>query len=124
MRLQRITLFLFAILLLFVGAATAQVPEFPPIESLTAQNIFDATVEPLYGLSVLLFGYLSAFIPGLKSWKPFYRVIAFALATGLGLVLFGGESIWKVALTYFLTSGLYVTLFKNIMPSPKPAATT
>jgi hypothetical protein len=114
-------LFLFASLFAFVGIATGQVPDFPPVESLTPENIFQATIEPLYGLSVLLFGYLSAFIPGLKSWKPFYRVIAFALASGLGLVLFGGESIWKVALTYFLTSGLYGTFFKNIFASPKAA---
>lgn len=99
-----------------------QTPLLPDFSTLTPETLFDATIEPLYGMSVLLFGYLSAYIPVLKKWTPFLRVFAFGLAAALGISLFGGASIWKLALTYFLTSGLYATFFKHIFASPKPAA--
>lgn len=117
-------LFLFTLAFLFAATlqVTGQTPAFPDVATLTPETLFDATVDPLYGLCVLLFGYLSGFIPGLKNWKPFLRVLAFGLSVALGLTLFGGASIWKLALTYFLTSGLYSTFFKQIFASPKPAA--
>ncbi len=92
---------------------------FPPIDQLTPANLFDLTVEPLYGTLVFLFGYISTFIPVVNRWKPFLRVVSFGLIVGLGWFLFGGASIWKIAITYFLTSGLYAAFFKNIFPSPK-----
>lgn len=108
----------------FVQLTFGQTPTFPDIATLTPENLFEATVEPLYGLSVLLFGYISAFIPGVNRLSPFLRVFAFALAVGLGAALFGGAGVWKIALTYFLTSGLYATFFKNIFASPKAALKT
>ena len=114
------------VLALFVCAAvriSAQDPTFEPIDinTLTPQTLFDTTVEPLYGLVVILFGYLSAFIPGVKKLAPFYRVAAFALAAGLGFHLFG-VSFWKIASTYLLSSGLYAVILKNIFRSGKAAA--
>jgi len=98
---------------------------FPPIDQITPENLFNLTVEPLYGTLVFLFGYISTFIPVVNRWKPFLRVVSFGLIVGLGWFLFGGASIWKIAITYFLTSGLYAAFFKNILPSPKakPAPT-
>jgi hypothetical protein len=117
--MRRIYLLALAVLFIAVGTATGQVSDFPPVETLTPETLFATTIEPLYGLLVLLSGYLSAFIPGVKRFSPFVRTFAFALAFGLGVHLFGGASVWKIALTYFLTSGLYITFFKNIFASPK-----
>lgn len=101
-------------------ALQAQNVTFPEINTLTAENIFQATIEPLYGMLVILFGYLSGYLPVVKKFAPFARVIAFALALGIGLHLFGGASIWKIAFTYFLSSGLYAVILKHILPSPGP----
>lgn len=113
------------ILALFVCAAvrlSAQDPNFEPIDInvLTPQTLFDSTVEPLYAIVVILSGYLSAFIPGVKKLAPFYRVAAFALAAGLGFHLFG-VSFWKIASTYLLSSNLYAVILKNIFKSGKAA---
>lgn len=107
------------------AAATAVFSQdpLPPIDinTLTPSTVFDTLVEPLYGALVILFGYLSAYIPGVKNWSPFYRVAAFALAAGLGSHLFG-VSFWKIASSYFLSSGLYAVILKNIFPSKKAPA--
>lgn len=116
---MRIYLLTLACLFIACGLLTGQVPEFPPVETLTPESLFRQTVEPLYGLLILLSGYLSAYIPGLNRFSPFLRVFAFALALGLGFHLFGGASIWQIALTYFFTSGLYDVFVRHILASPK-----
>lgn len=111
-------LLLLASIFIFATLATGQTPEFPPIESLTPENLFNAAVDPIYSALVLLFGYISAYVPGVNRFSPFIRVVAFGLVAGLGVHLFGGASIWKLAFSYFLSSGMYITFFKNILPSP------
>jgi len=111
------------ILAFFVIAAvrlSAQDPTLEPIDinTLTPETVFSTMVQPLYGALVILFGYLSAYIPGVKNWSPFMRVAAFALAAGLGFYLYG-VSFWKIASSYLLSSGLYAVILKNIIPSPK-----
>ena len=108
-----------AMLFIAVGSVTGQVPEFPPVETLTPETLFASAVDPLYSALVLLFGYVSGFLPGVKRFSPFLRTVAFGLTAGLGFHLFGGASLWKIALTYFITSGLYASFFKNIFASPK-----
>lgn len=110
-------------LLLFIGltALGAQTPEFPDVSTLTPDDLLRSTIEPLFALIVLASGYISAFIPGLKKLEPFYRVLAFALAAGIGFHLYG-VSFWKIASTYFLSSGLYVIFLRNMFPSPKAVA--
>jgi len=89
--------------------------EFPDINTLKPENIFQATVEPVYSALILLFGYLSAFIPGIKRLNTYLRVLSFGLIAGLGFYLFGGASIWKVALTYLISTGLlYDGFFKPL----------
>lgn len=104
------------------------VVEFPDINALTPETIFQATVEPVYSALIVLFGYISAYIPGINRLNSYLRVLAFGLVAGLGLYLFGGSDIWKVALTYLITTGLLydgfikriVQLFKkNPVPSAK-----
>lgn len=100
-------------------AAAQAVQPFPEINTLTPENLFQASVEPMYGMLVILFGYLSAYVPGINNFKPFTRVAAFALVVGLGLFLFDNGSVLKIAFTYFLSSGLYAVILKNIIPTPK-----
>ena len=109
---------LLALMFAFSAKVLCQDVSFPEISTITPQNLFTATIEPLYGMVVILFGYLSGFIPGIKKLAPFYRVVAFALAAGVGFSLFG-ISAWKLASTYFLSSGLYLVILKNIFASPK-----
>lgn len=112
---------LLPLLLVIVAAArlgAQDVVEFPDINTITPENIFQSTFQPVYGMLVVLFGYLSAYIPGVKKIAPFYRVLAFGLVAGLGFYLFG-VSIWKVAITYLLTTGvLYDGLLKKFQKSP------
>ena len=101
------------LLLLVITAITSMSPllaqdtlEFPDINTLTPENIFQATVEPVYSMLIVLFGYIAGFIPGIKKLNTYLRVLAFGLVAGLGFYLFGGADIWKVALTYLITTGL------------------
>lgn len=122
-RIGRYATLLVALLICFValvhplGAQTVQ--EFPDISTLTPEILFQASIEPVYGMLVIFFGYLSAFIPGIQKFAPFTRVAAFALVLGLGMYLFDNASVLKIAFTYFLSSGLYVVILKNILPTPK-----
>jgi len=110
-----------ALSFVFASQVLGQNVTFPDVADLTPENLFTSTVDPLYGLVIVLSGYLSAFIPGINRWKPFFRVIAFALATGVGIYLFGGASVWKLAFTYFVSTGLYEVFIKHIFKSPQPA---
>lgn len=111
-----------SLMFIFASKILCQEVSFPDINTITPENLFTSTIEPLYGLVVVLSGYLSAFIPGVKKWAPFYRVLAFALAAGVGFHLFGFASFWKLASTYFFSSGLYIIFLKNIFASPKAVA--
>ncbi len=95
---------------------------FPDVNTLTATNVFEALFQPVYSLLVLAFGYLSAYIPGVKKVAPFYRVLAFGLVAGVAFHLFG-VSVWKVAVTYLLTTGIvYDGFLKNLTKKKTPAA--
>jgi len=118
--LGRKFLMIIALAFVFAGPVMGQDVTFPDINTITPENLFYSTVDPLFSLLVILFGYLSAYIPGINKWAPFYRVAAFALAVGLGFHLFGA-SVWKLAFTYFMSSGLYAVILQNILKSPKAA---
>lgn len=111
-----------ALLFIFASQVLCQSVQFPDISTLTAENLFNATIEPLYMLVIILSGYVSRWIPGINKLSPFYRVLAFALASGLGFSMFGFATFWKLASTYFFSSGLYLILLKNIFASPKAVA--
>lgn len=108
----------FAMLFVFTAKVLCQDVSFPDVNTITPENLFQACIEPTYALVVLLSGYLSIYIPGIKKWAPFYRVAAFALVAGIGFSLFG-FSAWKLASTYFLSSGLYLIILRNIFSSPR-----
>lgn len=105
-KLSRILLLPLLLLIVFCARAGAQdVLEFPDINTLTPENIFEVTIEPVYSMLVVLFGYLSAFIPGIRRMNTYARVLAFGLVAGLAFYLFGA-SVWKIALTFLITTGL------------------
>lgn len=80
----------------------------------------DIRINWLYGVLVVVGGYLTAFIPGLKAIGPgVYRVLAWALMTGVGLALWGAD-IWGLAITYFMATGLYDIVLKLIFKAPVP----
>lgn len=110
------------LLLLSLNYLGAQTPTFPDITTLAPEDFFVSLMEPMYMLIVLASGYVSAFIPVVKTWSPFFRVLSFALVAALGFYLFGWASFSKLALNYFLSAGLYITFLKNVFASPKAAA--
>lgn len=94
--------------------APGEIPPLPDINTLTPQTIFQSLFEPLYGILIIVFGYLSKRIPWVKNVAPFYRVLTFAVVTGVGFYLFGG-SFWKIAATYLIsTSVIYDGLLSKI----------
>lgn len=116
-------LFVLTLALCFIcaGPVLGQDVTFPDIATLTPETVFTATVDPLYGMLVILSGYLTAFVPGLKKWAPFYRVLAFGLSLALALVLFRNADVWRLAFTYFISNGLYLIILKNMIKSPAAA---
>jgi len=89
-----------------VRLSAQDVVEFLDISTLTPETISHATVDPVYSALVVLFGYIGGFIPGVKKLNTYLRVLAFGLVLGLGFYLFGGASIWKVALSFLISTGL------------------
>lgn len=79
------------------------------------------TMEVVYGVLVVIGGYLSAFIPGLnKITVGVYRVLTWAVITGAAAIFFKGANVWGIAITYFVSTGLYSVLLRLIFASPKP----
>lgn len=117
-KLFRVLALIPVLMLVALHTLGAQTPTFPDVTTLSVEQVLPALIDPMLSLVILLSGYVSAYIPGIQKIKPFYRVLAFAFAAGIGFHLFG-LSFWKVASTYFLSSGLYVVFLKNIFPSPK-----
>ena len=103
----------------FIGLHSlgAQSITFPDVATLSADNLLQALVEPVYALVILGSGYLSVFVPGIKKLTPFFRVLAFALAAGVGFYIFG-VSFAKIATTYLFSSGLYLIILRNFAKSP------
>lgn len=114
-------IFLFSLLATVMQAQNPTFGDLPPASDLTAENIFNSLVDPIYTGLVLVFGYISYLVPGLNKLKVWYRVFAFALVAGLGFHFFG-VSILKVASSYLFASGLYLTILENIKKSPKAIA--
>lgn len=120
--LRIIPLVLAGIVIAAVRISAQDVVEFPDVATLTPENIFTQSFEPMYSALIVLFGYLGTLIPGVKKLSPFTRVFAFGLIAGLGFYLFGA-SILKVALTYLLTTGLiYDGFLKHLVKSKKAPA--
>jgi len=72
----------------------------------------------LYSGVLIVGGYLSYIIPGLNLIpKTTYRVLVWAILTGLGFVMFGVDVV-SVALTYFMSTSLYDVVLKLFKKTP------
>lgn len=120
---MKLKLFVMTIIVMLISPLVMMAQELPPtIDIPTDPAAWFALdrVEWVYGIIVVIGGYLSAFIPGLKNITVgVYRVLTWALITGAGAVMLG-SSIWGVAITYFISTGLYDIVLKLILKSPKP----
>ena len=78
--------------------------------------------DAFYAAAYVAFGYLSTMIPVLNRLKAFWRVLAFAVLTGLGLWYFKDVSILKIALNYFIANVFYTVILRDGMKlkSPEP----
>lgn len=112
---------LFACLLVLVAAtfAQAQLDSLDAIDWSTPQGVIGGT-EILYGAIVVLGGYLSRWIPFLKNiTNGTYRVLAFAVAVGVGFALFGAD-ILSLALSYAASTSIYEVILRMIIKNRNP----
>lgn len=80
--------------------------------------------EFIYGFIVILFGYISIRIPGLKKIKSgTYRIMTLAIIVGLGAWLFGLGSIWELTLSYAISTSFYQLLLKPVKRSERAELT-
>lgn len=94
-------------------------------KEVNSKHQLDGLVSFLFGLLVLLGGYLSHLIPGLKSINDnAYRVFALGLGLVLSFTLFKGDLSLMDAINYFIGYGgaaaLYSLIFKRVKKTPKP----
>lgn len=77
----------------------------------------------IYTFIITVGGYLSAFIPGLRSIDSgTWRVLVWAIMVIAGSLVIGVGNVWLGAISYFFSTSLYEVVFKWIRPSPKPQA--
>lgn len=108
-----------ALLLIIPFGAQAQTDGL----DLSSPDTLFGGMEMLYGALVVIGGYISAFIPGInKIDNSIFRVLAWAILTGLGFFLFGGK-VLSLALTYAASTSIYEIILKWIIRSPKPSNT-
>lgn len=82
-------------------------------------------IEALYGVLVIVGGYLSAFIPGLKKIDDgAIRVFTWALITGIGFALFSGTEVLNLSITYAVSTSLYEIILRWFRKSPAPETAT
>lgn len=80
--------------------------------------------ELIYGFIVILFGYISIRIPGLKKIKSgTYRIMTLAIIVGLGAWIFGLGSIWELTLSYAISTSFYQLLLKPVKRSERAPLT-
>ena len=75
----------------------------------------------IYTAVITVGGYLSAFIPGLRSIDSgVWRVLVFAILVVAGSAVLGIGNIWIGAISYFFSTSLYEVVLKWFIRSPKP----
>jgi len=78
----------------------------------------------VYTFLITVGGYLSAFIPGLRSIDSgVYRILVWAILVIAGSLVIGVGNVWLGAISYFFSTSLYEVVLKLFKPSPKPNTT-
>jgi ABC-type uncharacterized transport system permease subunit len=76
----------------------------------------------IYTFIITVGGWLSSFIPGLRSIDSgTYRVLVFAILVICGSLVIGVGNVWVGAISYFFSTSLYEVVLKWIVKSPKPS---
>ena len=76
----------------------------------------------IYSFLITVGGYVSAFIPGLRSIDSgTYRVLVWAILVISGGLVLGFGNVWIGAISYFFSTSLYEVVLKWIKRSPRPA---
>lgn len=76
----------------------------------------------IYTFIITVGGWLSSFIPGLRSIDSgVYRVLVWAILVIAGSLVIGVGNVWVGAISYFFSTSLYDIVLKWIIKSPKPS---
>lgn len=76
----------------------------------------------IYTFIITVGGWLSSFIPGLRSIDSgVYRVLVWAILVISGSLVIGVGNVWVGAISYFFSTSLYDIVLKWIIKSPKPS---
>jgi hypothetical protein len=76
----------------------------------------------IYSFLITVGGYVSAFIPGLRSIDSgTYRVLVWAILVIAGGLVLGFGNVWIGAISYFFSTSLYEVVLKWLKKSPRPA---
>ena len=76
----------------------------------------------VYTFIITVGGWLSSFIPGLRSIDSgVYRVLVWAILVIAGSLVIGVGNVWVGAISYFFSTSLYEVVLKWLKPSPKPS---
>jgi hypothetical protein len=91
----------------------------------TDLDSFMQGIEWVYGFFIIVSGYLSTFIPGVKKIdKGVYRVLALAIVIGAGFYFGAGTSLINLVLTYTFTTSFYEVALKLITKKSESSATS
>ena len=121
--------YLMALMVLIIAgcAMMAQVPAAPtPAEVIVGlKNATDwaemlTYYDAIIVVLITLGGYVSYLIPGFN-WitDTRARVIAFGILCIAAVVLLGFANVWQGILLFFISSGIYSSLLKMVVPTPK-----
>lgn len=82
----------------------------------TDLDSFMQGIEWIYGFFIIVSGYLSTFIPGIKNIdKGVYRVLALAVVIGAGFYFGAGKSLINLVITYTFSTSFYEVLLKLVV---------
>jgi hypothetical protein len=121
-------LFFLALTLISLNAVTAQdtIPNpgdiIDDIKKVTSWTDLLGLEAVIYTFIITVGGWLSAFIPGLRSIESgTYRVLVWAILVIAGGLVIGWGHVWVGAISYFFSTSLYEIVLKWIVKTPKPS---
>ena len=121
-------LFFLVLSLLSLNTATAQevIPNptdiIDDVKNVTSWTDLLGIEAVIYTFIITVGGWLSSFIPGLRSIDSgTYRVLVFAILVIAGSLVIGVGNVWVGAISYFFSTSLYEVVLKWIIKSPKPS---
>ena len=118
LRLKTTLLTLFA--LCIASLAFGQLDSLGHVDFSSPEALF-GSMDIIYGAVVILGGYLTAWIPGFRTIaQGTYRVLAWAIVTGIAFIMFGGADVWQLALAYASSTSVYEVILRLIFKSKTP----